>query len=334
MIEPLSNPKHRQSMIVDKKKNGRTLAEIINGENLNAVLPDIPGLLASPIPMPLAVNNEEIEEQQRRQKEAEEFARKRAEEEARVRKEAAERSRREAEAEKQRQEQMKEMIRLQNELAARQREQEAAEARRKAEEDRRLQEEARKLALMKAEMDRRRREEAEATAYQEKLRRERLERELERSRLQATLTELSNSWLEDLLDSTVQEQAEISATQCYQRMQDLRRLTKVWVERARFRIEKRHLQAVRQNKLWHFHQRVTLTRATAHSPCGENDADKKARDAVQSELKSLRTCYEVDTSFFGCVLTQVLVPGGSTSICLENGEFCRDRVSTDQEKDG
>ncbi|KAG0194942.1 hypothetical protein DFQ28_000041 [Apophysomyces sp. BC1034] len=291
-IEPLSNPKPRRSMIVEKKKNGRTFADIINGENMDASIPVISSMLATPIAIPLAVNTKELEERQR-QLDAEKLARKQAEE-VQLQREADERSRLRVEAEaRQRQEQLKEMARLQKEMAARQREQEeAAAALKQAEEERRRREEARRMALMKAEMDKRRREEAEVAAYQEKLRREKMEREHEQSRIQATLAELSNKWMNDLLEATIQENARINAAKCHQRMRRLRHITKFWIQRARSRISKRHVSAAKRNKLWHFQQRVTMAQNSVTIKCTEENANRKACDAVQAELKSLRACHQ------------------------------------------
>ncbi|KAF7728825.1 hypothetical protein EC973_005451 [Apophysomyces ossiformis] len=291
-IEPLSNPKPRQSMIVEKKKNGRSLVDIINAENVDAVVPQTSSILATPVAIPLAVDIEALEEEQRRL-DAEKLAMQRAKE-IESQREAEQKARIQAEEEERRRlEHLREMEMLQKEIAARQREREKEEALKQAEEARRRREEAERLALMKAEMDKQRREAAEEAAFKERLLREKAERELERSRIHATLTELSNKWFNELLETTINEHAEITATKCYQRMRRLRHMTGQWVERVRSRIEKRHKRVARRNQLWHFQQRVTVAQTLTTAKCADQNAKRKATDAIQAELKSLRVCNQI-----------------------------------------
>ncbi|KAL0074842.1 SAC3/GANP/Nin1/mts3/eIF-3 p25 family-domain-containing protein [Phycomyces blakesleeanus] len=123
-----------------------------------------------------------------------------------------------------------------------------------AEESRRREEEEMTMrAALAAEEERRRAEKAAAeAAEQERLRQEEQERAIARMHRQALISQLSNRWMNQLMSTVIRQASFELTSKAIQRVKNLQKKLKPWIQRARSRVEKRDEVAIARNKRWHF----------------------------------------------------------------------------------
>ncbi|KAI7868755.1 hypothetical protein BDF14DRAFT_1908149 [Spinellus fusiger] len=168
------------------------------------------------------------------------------------------------------------------------------EQRRRAEESRQREEEEMTLrAAVAAEEERRRAEKvAAAAAEQERLRQEECERAIARMHREALISQLSNRWVNELIERVIQQQSLALAAKALHQVKKLETTLKPWVSRARTRVEKRNEDALKRIARWHFNMYKAGVKpwqaGNARNRKGEGTVLLGARTVKQRVTESLK----------------------------------------------